>query len=122
MRKMLVVVLALSVCATGVQTQTPPVKNPSGVTFVSPDHDTITNYEVDIVIASTGSVLTTIVAGKGTLSNGVVTLPLNVQPIVFGTYTLRVRAVASPTLKSDDSDASDPWERVPGAPSKLILN
>src|SRR3990167_1388606 len=109
--------IAVVVAVAGAVAQVPAVKNPSGVTFTSPDHETVTGYEVDVLSGT--SVLTTLVLGKGTQAvDGVVTLPLNVQPIAFGTYTLRIRAVASPVLKSANSPASDPWERVPGAPSK----
>ena len=100
--------------------QTPPVKNPSAVSFTSADHATVTGYEVDIVTQA-GAVLTTIVTGKGTqAADGTVTLSLNVQPIAFGVYTLKIRAVAG-SVKSVDSVASDTWERVPGPPSKPVV-
>jgi hypothetical protein len=101
------------------QAQIPPVKNPNAVEFTSADHATITGYEVDILSGAT--VISTLVLGKGTLAGGIVTLPLNVQPIAFGTYTLRIRAVASATLKSENSVPSDPWDRVPGPPSKPTI-
>ena len=100
--------------------QVPPVKNPSGVSFTSPDHATVTGYEVDVIDGS-GAVVQTIVTGKGTqAADGTVTLSLNLQPITFGVYTLKVRAVAG-SVKSIDSAASDPWERVPGPPSKPVV-
>ena len=102
--------------------QVPPVKNPSGVSFTSPDHATVTGYEVDIVNSS-AAVVQTIVTGKGTQAvDGTVTLALNVQPIAITTalYTLRIRAVQDMS-KSADSIDSDPWERTPGRPSKPVV-
>ena len=102
--------------------QTPAVKNPSGVSFTSPDHAVVTAYEVDVV-TSTGTVLTTIVTGRGTqAADGTVTLSLNTQPITISTefYTFRVRAVVG-TIKSVDSPSSDPWERAAGRPSKPVV-
>ena len=93
--------------------QTPPVKNPSAVSFTSADHATVTGYEVDVVNGA-GAVVQTIVTGKGTqAADGTVTLSLNVQPITITTdlYTFRIRAVVG-TIKSVDSPSSDPWERA----------
>jgi len=110
----LLLVLLLS---SALLAQVPALKNPTGVTFLSPDHATVTGYEIDI-LSTTGAVVQTLVMGRGTQdAQGVVTLTLAVQPIAFGTYTLRIRAVAG-TSKSDNSPPSDPWERVPGSPSK----
>lgn len=119
MRRDVVTIIGLGLLllsSAPVQAQVPPVKNPTAVEFTSADHATVTGYEVDILNGTT--VLTTLSLGKGTLAGGIVTLPLNVQPIAFGTYTLRIRAVASPTLKSENSPSSDPWDRVPVAPGK----
>ena len=102
--------------------QVPPVKNPSGVSFTSPDHAAVTDYEVDIV-DSTGTVIRTIVAGRGTqAADGTVTLSLNIQPIAISPdpYTLHIRATAGAS-KSEDSESSDPWERTPGRPSKPVV-
>jgi len=97
--------------------QVPAIKNPSAVSFNSADHALVTGYEID-VISSTGMVLQTMLMGKGTQdASGTVTLILNLQPIAFGTYTLRARAVVG-TTKSVDSLPSDPFERAPGQPSK----
>lgn len=101
--------------------QTPPVKNPTAVQFTSADHAAATGYEVDILVASSGSVLTTLTLGKGTVqTDGTILLNLNVQPIAFGSYRLRIRTVAG-TFKSVDSVLSDVWERVPGAPTALVI-
>ncbi len=100
--------------------QVPPAKNPVGVSFTSIDHATVTAYEIDIVTA-TGAVLQTLVTGKGTQdATGLVTIIWNVQPIAFGEYTIRMRAVAG-TVKSVTSLPSDPWDRVPGSPGKATF-
>lgn len=114
-----IIIIGLLVWSAPALAQVPPAKNPTAVEFMSADHAAVTGYEVDILTGTT--VLTTLSLGKGALAGGIVTLPLNVQPIAFGTYTLRVRAVASPTLKSENSVVSDPWDRVPGAPSKPTI-
>lgn len=93
------------------------VKNPSAVTFTCPDHDQDTAHEIDIV-DSNGVVVQTIIGGDpAPNADGSVTIPINVQPIKFGTYTFIVRATAG-GVKSPDSPPSDPWERAPGAPGK----
>lgn len=97
------------------------VKNPTGVLFQCPDHDRDSNHEVDIVDDATGNVIQTIQAGDPPAdTNGDVLVTLNVQPIAFGNYTFVVRAVAG-TLKSEDSTPSDVWSRVPGKPTKPVV-
>jgi hypothetical protein len=120
-----VVALALAALTYGgvAEAQTPPVKNPTAVTFTSVDHAALTGYEVDFVRASDGTVIQTLTVAKAAttvLTNGDVRISYNVQPVAFGTYTLRVRAVAG-ALSSSNSPNSDPWERVPGAPSKGVV-
>lgn len=118
MRRILLTLLALVALAAPAAAQT-GIVNPSALTFTSPDHALISAYEVDVVTAA-GVVLSTIVTGRGTqAASGDVTIPLNLQPIAFGVYTFRVRAVAV-TVRSKDSPTSDAWTRAPGAPSKPI--
>jgi hypothetical protein len=94
-----------------------PVKNPRAVIFTCVDHATDTGHEVDIINAQ-GVVVQTINGGDPLAdANGDVTVEFNVQPITFGAYTVRVRAVAG-AIKSADSLPSDVWERVPGQPGK----
>jgi hypothetical protein len=97
------------------------VRNPRSVTFTCPDHAQDDNHEIDIVRASDGVVVQTITGGDPPAdAEGMVTIALNVQPVAFGTYTVRVRAVAA-GIKSDASDSSDVWERAPGKPTGLIV-
>jgi hypothetical protein len=104
--------------STSAMAQTAPVKNPTLVVFrCSSDHDLHTGHEMDIV-ATNGQVIQTLSLGTATPdAAGDVRLPINVQPIAFGVYTARVRAVAG-AAKSFDSDPSNVWERAPGRPSQ----
>ena len=114
MRYLLTILLVLvSVPALA---QVPAVKNPTGLEFTCLDHAADTGHEVDI-IDSSGTVVQTLNVGDPPEVLGKVTVSLNVQPISFGTYTFKVRATAG-VLESEDSVASDPWERVPGRPGK----
>lgn len=94
------------------------VKNPTQVLFkVSDDHSTVTSYEMDIKRVSDNAVIQTINLGKPAPdAQGNASAAINVQPVVFGTYYVVLRAVAG-TLKSDDSTPSNQWQRVPGKPS-----
>lgn len=119
--KQFVLALGLVLAASTAYAQTPPVKNPTAIQFTSADHNltAVTGYEVDIV-RSDAVVLQTLQVAKTsttTLPDGSIRVPLNVQPIAFGTYTVVVRTVAG-AIKSDSSVPSDPWERVPGRPGK----
>lgn len=97
--------------------QTPPVVNPRAVVFTCPDHAQDTGHEIDVVDAS-GTVIQTIQGGDPAEdAAGEVRVELNLQPVAFGSYTLRVRATAG-TLKSPDSVPSDVWFRAPGQPGK----
>jgi hypothetical protein len=102
----------------------PPRKNPTSLTFESADHSKVSGYEVDILTAA-GAVLQTVSVGKGTQdAAGVVTVTIPVQPLAFGSYTVRARAVATVgpgTFKSADSTPSEVWERVPAQPFKVTV-
>jgi len=108
--------------ATALFAQTPPppapvVKNPTLVTFTCADHDRDTQHELDIINVDGAVVQTLLIGDPPADADGVVHATINVQPVAFGSYTVKVRAVAG-DLKSDDSVASAVWQRVPGAPSK----
>lgn len=97
------------------------IKNPSGVSFTSPDHDMVDNYEIDIVRVSDGVVIQTIQGGHPAAdASGTVTVTFNIQPIAFGEYRVVVRAVAG-TQKSDNSDPSEVWSRAPGRPTNVRI-
>ena len=112
----MLIALLLAVVAAPFQT---PVKNPTSVTITCPDHNQDTGHEIDIV--SAGIVVQTIQGGDpAPNTDGSVTFTMNVQPIKFGSYTTVVRATSG-TIKSDNSPASDAWDRSPGAPGKPIV-
>lgn len=119
----------LFVCVFGFSTlaeaQVPPVKNPSGVSFTAADHAVATHYAVEIWTHIDGVLNhhTTLMFTKAqttVLPNGDVSIMWNVQPIKFGTYITRVRLLVD-GISSTYSPLSDPWERVPGAPSKPLI-
>jgi len=99
----------------------PDVNNPSGVTFTaSLDHVGLDSYELDI-LRPDATVLQTLNLGKPTPdATQTCTAPINVQPIAFGSgYSMQVRAKAGTAL-SANSVSVNKFNRVPGAPSKLI--
>lgn len=97
------------------------IRNPRAVSFQCPDHAQDDQHQVDIV-SSSGTVIQTILGGDPPADgSGVVTIPLNVQPIAFGTnYTVRVRAVAGSAV-SDSGVSDNVFDRVPGAPSRVTI-
>lgn len=104
--------------ASGVSVAQQPIRNPSAVAFLCPDHAQDTEHEIDIVRVSDAQVVATLLGGDPPLNaQNEVVVPINVQPIAFGQYQFVARAVAG-TVKSANSVPSDIWERTPGAPSK----
>ena len=70
------------------------VTNPTHVQFESLDHNTLTDYEVDVIGAS-GTVVQTLRIPKSatTVQGGLVDAPLRLYPLEPGTFTVAVRAV-----------------------------
>jgi hypothetical protein len=92
-----------------------PVTNPRAVIFQCPDHAKDTGHEIDIINAA-GVVVQTITAGDPAEdAAGDVEIGFNVQPMGFGSYTVKVRATFG-AMRSLDSEPSVVWERVPGKP------
>lgn len=99
----------------------PSVDNPTSVTFTaSIDHAAIDSYEVDIVRPD-GSILQTLNVGKPTPdATNTCTAPINVQPIAFNNgYWMQVRAAAG-SAKSTSTVSQNAFNRIPGAPSKVV--
>jgi hypothetical protein len=97
------------------------VSNPRAVEFECADHGSDTGHEIDI-LDSANVVIQTIQGGDPApigIQNGLplVRISINVQPIAFGNYTVKVRAVAG-TLKSVDSLPAS-FTRVPGQPTNV---
>jgi hypothetical protein len=98
------------------------VKNPTTAEFDCPDHDLDDNHELDIisVVGTNRVVIQTISLGdKPADADGKVRFALNLQPIAFGDYVARARAVAG-AIKSDDSADSNLFQRVPGKPGVTL--
>jgi hypothetical protein len=100
--------------------QTAVVNNPRAVLFSCPDHASDTGHEIDI-IDSTGTVIQTIQGGDPVAdANGGVRIDINVQPIAFGNYSVKVRAVAGALKSADSLPAS--FSRVPGQPANVKVS
>lgn len=120
--KTVLIVAALLLVASPASAQ---VINPQAIAFESPDHASpeVTGYEIDIVNGAGGLAQTLTIAKSATTVTGTtaqgptVQVVVNVQPVKFGAYTFRVRAIAG-AVHSLDSDASETWARSPGQPSK----
>ena len=99
-------------------------RNPRAVEFTSPDHAAIASYEIAYFApGAPDPVMGPIDIGKPAQDvDGVVHGLINTQPMPFGAeYVAKVRAVAAGGIYSDWSEASNPFDRVPGSPSKPAL-
>jgi hypothetical protein len=98
---------------------TAPVKNPRSVEFQCPDHDKDTGHDLELRDAS-GTVLAVIPLGDPVMGADCwVVAPINVQPIDFSVGNTAVtRSTYEGGISSVNSEVSNVWERVPGAPSK----
>lgn len=115
--KSLLIITAMFMLTATLQAQA-PIKNPTAVLFTCPDHALDDQHELDIIRVSDMVVVQTILGGDPPAdAAGDVRININVQPVAFGQYTIRVRAVAG-ALKSDNSAPTAIWERAPGAPTK----
>ncbi len=92
------------------------VKNPTLLTFVSVDWETIDRHELDILLSSDNSFVQTLV-DTGPYTSRDISVGINVMPVSFGEYIFVARACVGTTC-SVNSDPSNLWERVPGKPSK----
>ena len=112
------VLLVLAAAPAAAQT----VLNPTGAEFtLSPDHDRVTRYEMEILDA-VGSSASTLDLGMPLDPDGdqTVTVIIDLDGIPFGTYTAIVRAYAS-DVQGEDSSPSDVFARVPGAPGGVLV-
>ena len=96
------------------------IRNPSVATFTaSVDHAQVSSYTIGYFLPGATDPVQTTDLGKPTPdATQTCTVTLNVMPLTFGAnYTAKVKAVAG-TVSSDWSTASNPFDRVPGPPSK----
>jgi len=102
------------------------VVNPTRVCFeVSPDHDALDRYDLDLIDPA-GGIVNTINMGVPVPvetedgSRWVNWPNLNVMPTMFGVgYHAVLRAVAN-LASSPDSDDSNLWDRAPGRPGGAL--
>lgn len=120
MKRLLLVTLVFALLGFAATATAQTIKNPSIATFTaSPDHAQIASYTIGFFLPGATDPVQTADLGNPTPdATQTCTVTLNVQPLVFGAaYTAKVKAVAG-TVASDWSDASNPFDRVPGKPSK----
>ena len=87
-----------------------PVRNPQSISFTCADHDRDDEHEVEIVDVKTGAVVQTILLGDPPLTGSLVMTTVNLRPLAFGSYVVRVRAVAN-GQRSETSDPSESSDR-----------
>jgi hypothetical protein len=103
-------------------TTPPPVGNPIACEFEFTDWMQATGYQLDIIDATTMVVQQTLRFNAVTALPGTNTIrvPVNVQPVAHGLYAFVARAVLPNGTMSPSSEASDPWQRLPGPPGKPV--
>lgn len=107
--------LAALVVITPVFAQPVTLRNPNFIVFTCQDHDRDDEHEAEIVDVRTGGVVQTMLLGDPPLTGSLVIAEVNLRPLAFGSYVVRVRAVAN-GQRSETSDPSPVWERAPGKP------
>jgi hypothetical protein len=99
------------------------IRNPSVATFTaSVDHAQLSSYSIGFFLPGATDPVQTSDLGKPTPdATQTCTVTLNVMPLTFGAaYVAKVKAVAG-AVSSDWSTASNPFDRVPGPPSKPVV-
>lgn len=124
MKRLLIVATALLLIVASpyaLKQTEPNVRNPSAVEFTpSGDHAALDGYDLDLLRAD-GTVLQTLNLGKPTVNNGICRVTINVQPVAFGVnYSMRLRARAGGAF-SDYTASVNKFDRVPGAPTNVII-
>lgn len=126
MRVLLAIVALLFLTAAPAWAQSAPIQNPSLIVFTpSPDHATISSYQVVILDAKDAAVQTLDIGKPNPCSAscpagvavGEASAAINVQPVAFGRYTVVMKSVGG-GITGPASPPSDVWERAPGSPSK----
>jgi hypothetical protein len=121
MKQVVLIFVILLTFAVAVSAQT--IRNPSVCTFTaSVDHAQITSYTIGYFLPGATDPVQTADLGKPTPdATSTITSTLNVMPLTFGAaYIAKVKAVAG-AVASDWSTPSNPFDRVPGPPSKPVV-
>lgn len=126
---LLAVVLALLVCV-GAPAAAQVPKNPSTAAFTaSADHASVTKYIIGFFLPGATDPVSTADLGKPTPDTvsgcgapaPCIQVTINTMPLSFAAnYAAKVKAVAG-TAESLWSEASNPFDRVPGPPSKPVV-
>ena len=118
MRKSILAAILILTFASLAGAQT--VKNPTtAVVGISPDHISITRYELGFFIPGASDPVQVSDIGTGTAVAGELSKPLPSYPIGI-TYIARVRAFVN-TIASDWSTDSNPFYRTPAPPSAVVI-
>jgi len=99
------------------------LKNPSaGECTASADHAQITKYVIGYFLPGATDPVQTADVGKPTPdAQNVLRFTINVMPLTFGAaYVAKMKAIAG-TAESVWSEASNPFDRAPGPPSKPVV-
>jgi hypothetical protein len=122
MKRVWVAVLFLLVASVAVAQQTKPTNPREGTFSASPDHAQLDRYVLGFFLPGAASPVQTQDIGKPTPDgSGVCTFTFNSQPLTFGVdYVAKVKSVAG-AAESGWSEASNPFDRVPGSPGKPVI-
>ena len=124
MKRVFVVLLTFIMLgfAASALAQTKPQNPREGTFTASPDHAQIDKYMLGFFLPGATSPVQTQDIGKPTPDQaGTCTFTFNSQPLTFGAdYTAKVKALAG-TAESAWSEASNPFDRVPGPPGKPAI-
>jgi hypothetical protein len=125
MRRVIIIfcLFALMGFAAAASAQTKPVNPTQGTFTASPDHAQISSYVIGIFATATATTpVRTQDIGKPTPdATQTCAFTFSTQPVAFGVdYVARVKAVAG-GAESVWSEVSNPFDRVPGPPSKIVI-
>lgn len=119
-RNLLMAVIVLSGLLIASSAWAQNVKNPTLLTFTSSDWATVTSHEIEIIRTSDGTVIQTLV-DNGPYTSEDISVSINVMPVAFGEYIVKAKACSTSPCDGIQSDASNTWDRVPGKPSKPVV-
>lgn len=125
MKRLIVVTLLFALLGIASTALGQSLPNPTGAEFTpSPDHAVISSYEIGWFLGAATSPVSTVDIGKPvpTAANLCI-VGINVMPLAFGEYTAKVRAkiAGTPIVYSEWSEASNPFQRVPGRPGGPVI-
>jgi len=123
MKRVLLIVAALALLVPSLALAQTTPRNPREVTFTaSLDHAQIDSYRIGYFLAGATDPVQETDLGKPTPDATQTCLAtINTQPLAFGAaYTAKIRAIAG-DVSSEWSTPSNPFDRVPGPPSKPVV-